>query len=98
MKDVTRYKVTCTGCGKSDNVGLLHNTSLIWNDNKWIISGRKRLDGNWGFQCIGCGNDDLMTKQEKKDIKNHQQPDAKDIQKVINNLRPQKPQFLMEPV
>lgn len=96
MKDLTRYKVTCGQCGKADTIGLIDEKDIIWDKNEWIISGRKRLDGNWGFQCVSCGNDDLLTDQEKKDIKNHQQPDPKDIENVIKKLVAQEPRFLME--
>lgn len=98
MKGVTRYKIICTSCGETESIGLINATDILWGDAKYIISGRKRLDGNWGFECIACGNNDLLTDQERKDIKNLQQPDPKDIERVIKKLVPQKPRFLMEPV
>lgn len=97
MRGVTNYKITCCKCGKSEKIGMI-NENVLWNDAKYIISARKRLDGNWGFECLNCGNNDLMTQQEKKTIKNHQQPEKKDIDAVIRNLVVQKPNFLMEPV
>lgn len=81
MKD---YTITCTNCGKSDHVGINDNV-LIWGQPKHIISGRKRLDGNWGWQCL-CGNNSLLTKQESRTITNLQSPDPKEIEQVIKTL------------
>lgn len=94
MKGVAKYQVICANCKRSDEVGLIGET-LIWEGNKHIISGRHRLDGEWGFQCGACGNDDLLTDQEKEEIADLQSPDPKDIEKVVSGLRPQKPRFTM---
>lgn len=96
MQGLINYTVTCGNCKESSKVGIVNGVSILWNNEGNVVSGRKRLDGNWGFQCISCGNDDLLTEQEKKDIKNLQQPDPKDIDQVIQNLVPQKPRFLLE--
>lgn len=90
-----KYKVVCAGCKSSDSIAIEDGRSIYWGKVKHIISGRKRLDGNWGWQCY-CGNNDLMTEQEKKQIQNYQQPDAEDIKAVLNNLKIQKPKFIME--
>lgn len=95
MKGTTKYTVTCKNCKQSDEIGMINDT-LIWEGNKHIISGRKRLDGNWGWQCIACGNNDLLTDQERDDIKDHQSPDPRDIENVIKKLRPQEPRFNMQ--
>lgn len=85
MRGVTKYQVKCNNCTRSDEVGILDDRDLIWDGNKYIISGRKRLDGEWGWQCT-CGNYSLVTKQERQEIKNLQSPDPKDIGRVIDNL------------
>lgn len=97
MRGITKHKIVCNKCGKSDVVGM-HESNLIWGSNKFIISGRKRLDGEWGWQCL-CGQNTLVSKQERKTIKNLQSPDPKDIQQVIDMLVIQKDhKFKMETV
>lgn len=76
---------------------------IDWLDNNpdpqvvRIVSGRKRLDDNWGWQCI-CGNDDIMTDQENSYLTNKQEPSPIDLAELIKNLSPQKPKFAMERV
>lgn len=62
-----------------------------------IISGRKRLDDQFGWQCI-CGQNDLMTEQELEHIENKAAPKPKEIAGIMNNLKPQKSKFIMEAV
>ncbi len=50
-----------------------------------IISGRERLDGQFGFQCI-CGNNDLLTRQEKSSFSNPAAPRPQEINEVVKNL------------
>lgn len=69
--------------------------NVIWGKPDHIISARKRLDGQWGFECM-CQNNDLMTEQEKRTIKNHVTPDPEDINAVLKNLKVQAPKFAME--
>lgn len=98
-----KYRITCKDCGASRNIAIVQGNAselIDWLDDNpnaekvKIISGRKRLDDNWGWQCI-CGNNDLVTKQEKKQIKNLQDPAPLDITEVAKNLIPQKPRFEM---
>lgn len=98
------YTITCLSCKARRQIGIatVQGTEVIdWLDDNpdpeiaRIISGRKRLDNNWGFSCI-CGNDDIMTKQEKAYIHNKQSPSPSDLTAVIKNLIPQKPKFRME--
>lgn len=89
------YKVTCRKCHGNDKVAIEDNRDIYWGTPKSIISGRKRLDNNWGWQCM-CGNEDLMTDQEKKQIRNHRSPDPEDIKTVLKNLKVQTSRFAME--
>lgn len=100
------YQVQCKKCKSARQVGIVEGSGhdlIDWLDNNpnpqvtKIISGRKRLDGNWGWQCV-CGNNDLLTQQEVKEIKNKTDPDPVDISRVIKGLIPQKPQFEMRAV
>lgn len=93
----TTYKVTCKQCGNSEDIVIDNQNNIYWKPVKWIISGRYRLDMQWGFQCA-CGNNDLETEQERKEIKNLQAPDPSDISKVLKSLIPDKPKFKMESV
>lgn len=101
-----KYRVTCKECQAERVVGIVSGyvqPIIDWLDNNpdptvtMIVSGRNRLDGNWGWECI-CGNNDLLTEQEKKEIKNLQNPDPKDLSQVIKNLIPQRPKFEMRAV
>lgn len=100
------YKVICKSCKADRKIGIVVNQDreiIDWFDNLpdpqevKIISGRKRLDGEWGWSCI-CGNDDIMSEQEKKTVRNHQTPDPQDITTLVSNLKVQKPKFEMEKV
>lgn len=93
----TTYKVICKKCKHSEDIVIDDNNNIYWKPVKWIISGRYRLDMNWGWQCV-CGNNDLVTKQEQKEISNLQAPDPKDISKVLKDLIPDKPRFEMRTI
>lgn len=93
MRGLEKYKITCTKCGQSSIIALQGET-ILWDKTKNIISGRKRLDMQWGWQCM-CGNNDIMTKQELTSITDKQNPDPKEIEQVIKNLVPQKSKFDM---
>lgn len=82
-------------CKQSDKVAIEDGRNVFWGKPDHIISARRRLDGVWGWQCL-CGNNDLMTEQEQRTIKNHQSPDPEDIQTVLDNLKVQKSKFVME--
>lgn len=94
---VKKYKVTCASCKSSNVVTIETDTRKIhWDLADRIISGRYRLDNQWGWQCI-CGNSNLLTQQEDEFISNKQQPDPVEITQVIKNLIPDKRQlFRME--
>lgn len=99
---MNKYKITCLTCNATRFVALIrtnHGSSIIdWLDNspdEKIVSGRKRLDSAWGWQCL-CGNDDLLTEQEQKHISNKQKPDPKEVADLAKRLVPQKPKFRME--
>jgi len=85
-----QYKVTCSKCSGSNVVGIDETANQIfWKGCDRIISGRFRLDNNWGWQCV-CGNNSLLTKQENEYITDKVNPDPKQIAEVINNLIPDK--------
>jgi len=99
-----KYKVTCLECKAARDVAIVksQNGYLIdWLDNNpnplftKIISGRHRMDGNWGWQCI-CGNDDLMTEQEKSHIEDWADPKPHDIERITANLKVEEPKFKMK--
>ncbi len=101
-----RYKVTCKKCKGNREIVITDvqgSERILWDDTVLdpkeakILSGRRRLDGEWGWECV-CGNYDLLTKQEIEDISNKQNPDPVQIADIIKNLRPQKPRFTMETV
>lgn len=89
------YKIICKECKSNQVIDIDESRQINWGKADRIISGRYRLDNNWGWQCI-CGNEDIMTDQERRMIKNHQQPDPQDIKMVLNNLKPQRSKFVME--
>lgn len=93
---IMTYKITCLDCKSNQVVDIDERRQINWGNADRIISGRYRLDNQWGWQCI-CGNNDIMTGQEKRVIKNPQAPDPKDIRSVLKNLIPDKPKFAMEP-
>lgn len=72
-----------------------NQNNIYWKPVKNIISGRYRLDMQWGWQCV-CGNNDITTEQEEREISNLSAPDPVDISKVLKNLIPDKPKFKME--
>lgn len=79
-----RYNVICQKCQGSSQIEINHE-AIRWLDVKFIISGRKRLDGNWGWQCL-CGNNSIMTKQEKRNIANPAQPTAQELDSILKNI------------
>ncbi len=59
-----------------------------------IISGRERLDGQFGFQCL-CGNNDLLTTQEASTFSNPAAPKPQELEDIVKNLVTDKPKFRM---
>lgn len=93
---MTKYLVTCLNCKGKDYIAIDKADQIFWNNNKSIVSGRKRLDGTWGFQCL-CGNNTIMTKQETEVIDNPQAPDPKQVATIVNNpIRDEADSFRME--
>lgn len=100
--------IRCSKCKADRKVGIVKGQGrelIDWLDNNpnpqavKIVSGRRRLDGNWGWSCI-CGNDDIMTNQEKQYLEkeNPQEPSASNITKVVSNLIIEKPKFQMRSI
>lgn len=90
-----RYKVTCDKCKNSDLLVIDEQRNIYWKPTNHIISGRYRLDNQWGFQCA-CGNYDITTAQERKEIKNLASPDSSEIARILKNIIPDKSKFIME--
>lgn len=90
-----KYRVTCKNCKETDEKVIDDKNNIIWGHIKNIISGRYRLDMKWGWQCI-CGNNDLVSKQEIREIENLQAPDPSQIAKVLKSIEYQQPKFIME--
>lgn len=90
----TTFHVVCKNCKKSEDITIDEKHNIYWPTVKYIISGRYRLDMNWGWQCI-CGNNDLVTKQERETISNLQNPNPEDITNVLKSIKPDEPKFTM---
>ena len=101
MSTSKRYIVTCLKCGEKREVGIIPTVTgdrVDWleNDpNERIVSGRQRLDGQWGWECL-CGNNSIMSTQERETFTNKVNPDPQEIKQVVDNLRPEKTYFTME--
>lgn len=83
-----RYKIVCQKCFGQSIINIQEsnlNKYIIWDEVDQVISGRPRLDGYFGWQCL-CGNNSLLSKQENRVIKDKQNPSPKDINQVIRNL------------
>ena len=91
------YKVICKECKATEDIVIDNQNNIYWKPVKNIISGRYRLDMQWGWQCI-CGNNDITTEQEQREISNLSAPDPVDISKVLKNLIPDQPRFKMEAI
>lgn len=93
-----KYKITCKNCESSTTVEIDPDNRVIWNNETKIISARLRLDNQWGWECGICRQTDIVTAQEKRQIKNLQAPSPQDISSVLKNLKPDKPRFVMEKI
>lgn len=91
------YKVICGVCKSESDIKIDDYDRIDWLKTNRVISGRKRLDGQWGWQCM-CGNNDIMTEQEKKTIRNWAQPEPSELETIIKSLKMQKPKFIMETI
>ncbi len=94
---MSKYKVTCKKCKQSDIIQIEQDTNIIWGRNTYIISGRKRLDMQWGWQCM-CGNNDLLSDQEERVITDKVNPDTQEVNQILKNLEPQNARFVMDRV
>lgn len=92
-----KYKVTCKNCKQSDVIHIEQDSNILWGKNTYIISGRKRLDMQWGWQCL-CSNNDLMTTQELRTITDKTNPDPAEINQILKDLEVEEPKFVMEKV
>lgn len=101
-----KYKVTCLNCDGTSDIEVVHEGNLkllVPSVVKWlrvgeIISVRKRLDDKYGFECT-CGANDIMTEQERRVIKDTQNPpQAREINEVVSNLKDEPIIFNMEAV
>lgn len=92
-----KYKVICKQCKASDQITIA-NSKIDWRFSTCnnIISGRLRLDNQFGWQCVGCNNNDLLTKQEEKQITDLVNPDPMEIAAIVRNLKPDKTKFEMQ--
>jgi len=97
------YKVICQQCKAEREIRIFDSANqqtIDWLEDRpgalqsKIVSGRKRLDGNWGFQCL-CGNNDILTKQEDKMITNPASPQPEELSTIVNNLKVQAPKFAL---
>lgn len=73
-----------------DRIDWLEN-----DPNEKIVSGRQRLDGQFGWECL-CGNNSIMSTQERETFTNKVNPDPQEIKQVVDNLRPEVTKFKME--
>lgn len=97
-----RYQVTCKKCKGGRLIEVYPSVMgdrIDWLENKQptdytIISGRKRLDGQFGFQCT-CGENDLMTRQEAESFNNPAAPTPQEINEIVKKLVVDKPKFRM---
>ena len=98
------YTITCKKCGASRDIRLFTSSQgevIDWLDNNpdpnqvKIVSGRKRLDGLWGWECM-CGNNDILTNQERRMMSNPAAPDPKTVIEISKNVKVQAPKFAME--
>lgn len=90
------YQVTCNQCGAERKIAI-RNEKIDWlEDGKphKIVSGRKRLDSQWGFQCL-CGANDILTDQERRTMTNPAEPQPEELTTIIKNLELQEPMFTM---
>lgn len=80
------FEVRCDKCSGKSITDINETVNLItWRKVEQVISGRFRLDGQWGWQC-SCGNNSLMTKQEKNNIKDWTTPEPKELEAITNSL------------
>lgn len=94
------HKVVCKKCKVARQVKLTQTPMgrmIDWLESPAtthhpICSGRERLDGHMGWQCK-CGNNDLMTRQEKRMIADPVRPKAQEINEIMRNMVPDKPKF-----
>lgn len=94
------YTIKCNDCNETRKVGIVPTAMgdrIDWlNDDpqEKIVSGRQRLDGQFGWQCL-CGNNSLLSSQEEQGITNKVSPDPKEVQQIVQNLIPEKTNFEM---
>jgi hypothetical protein len=79
-------KVICSKCNGESVIKIDEQNKLIdWKKIGSVISGRYRLDTQWGWQCY-CGNNTIMSDQERKSIADYRQPTIKEVNDITKNL------------
>lgn len=82
------YEVSCNKCGETRQISIRQDGAIDWlekkADNPKIISGRKRLDGYFGWECM-CGNYSILTDQEKG-LTDTASPDSKELEDLVKDL------------
>lgn len=94
------YLVTCKECGASRPIRIDKTpmgARIDWLEDKHgidhdIVSGRPRLDNQFGWECV-CGNNDLLTTQEARTFSNPANPSPQELSQVIKNLIVDQPKF-----
>lgn len=79
------YEIVCLKCKGNSKVHISPNDEVGWQQVNSVISARKRFDAQWGWECL-CGQNSLMTDQEKRSIRNYAQPEPMEIQQIMKNL------------
>lgn len=100
-----QQKVICKSCNSFRIVSVIRSATHItidWLEKEYgidhkIVSGRLRLDGQLGWQCI-CGNNDLLTTQEARAFVNPSAPSPQELSEVVKNLIPDQPKFELQEV
>lgn len=83
---MTDYKVTCQKCEGFAKLTITPQNQIIWDEIKGVVSGRLRLDNQWGWQCI-CGNNSIMTKQEIRMMENPAQATKQEINNILKDVK-----------
>lgn len=88
------YQVICQECNGQRKITITDTPigkRIDWLEEKQtepftIISARERLDKYMGWQCT-CGNNSLLTQQEKDIIADKSNPQAQEINQITQNLQ-----------
>lgn len=79
-------KITCLKCNKEiGEIEIDSRDRVRYTKLSGILSARKRLDGNWGFQCI-CGNYSLLCEAEEGII-GPNKPSVSQVKNIYERLQ-----------